>query len=282
MKRFLVLTLVFIFALSLPSVAFAEPAQIATGIVEEAIDGACVRISVDLADNWSAAFYPMAFCLYDQPVYEVGADYLAYGVLLNETSYASILEAHADDEMAEKDGYVVYTIADGETSCVAPLSEGLYLLLLVDPSLDADAVFARVACQVQDYSNAPIPQTVSGVVTDGMDENVQVRVTLDLTDTWSARFYPMAFYLCSQDCETEDDFDAYGTLLSEQSFASIVEGHAGEETWLEKADGTIVYTTADGQTGFIAPVAENEYIMLIVSPPWDAEAMWARVSYEIF
>ena len=120
----------------------------------------------------------------------------------------------------------------------------------------------------------------SGVLEEAID-GVHARVTVDLADNWSVRFYPMAFYLCSPDCENEEDFDAYGTLLNEQACASLLESHADDESFAEK-NGRIVYTTDDGQTGIIAPVDENEYITLIVSPPWNADAVWSRVAYRLF
>ena len=281
MKRFLILLLAFVFVLSMSSSAFAEPAQIASGVLEEAIDGTNVRVTVDLADNWSVRFYPMAFYLYDKPAYDNEADSLAYGTLMNQASYASLLESHADDASSEKDGYTAFTSTDGEKVFVSAVAENLYLLLLVDPSVDGESVWERVNCELEDSYSFSSEQTASGVVADGMDDSVLVSVTLDLSYGWSARFYPMAFYLCSPDCQSKEEFDAYGTLLNEQSYASIVESHSGEESFVEE-NGRIVYTTADGQTGIIAPVDENEYITLIVSPPWNADAVWDRVAYELF
>ena len=278
MRRFSMIVVAVIFMMSLSAAAFAEPAQIASGVLEEAMTGACVRVSVDLADNWSVKFYPMGFYLYDQPAFE--KDSLAYGTLLSEESYATLIESHADEELAERDGAVVFTASEGETGFIAPVGEGLYILLLVDPATEADAVWARVSCEMETFSNAAPAQSVSGVVAEAMDDSILVRVTLDLTNGWSARFYPMAFYLCSQDCENDEDFDAYGTLLNAEAYASVIESHTEDGTLTEK-DGIAVYK-ADGYTGFIAPVAENEYITLLVYPPFDAEAMWARVAYELF
>ena len=282
MKRFVILLLALVFVFSMSSTAFAEPAQIASGIVEEALDGAHVRVTLDLTDNWSAQFYPSAFYLYDKPVFVDEAEFAAYGTLLNDISYASLLESHAGDESSEKDGYTVFTTADnGEKCFVAAVAENLYILLLVDPSVDGEAVWARVNCELEDDFGFTPVQTASGVVADSMDESVLVSVKLDLAYGWSARFYPMAFYLCSPDCQSEEEFDAYGTLLDAQSYASILESHADDESFVEQ-DGRIVYKTDDGQTGFIAKVDENEYITLLVAPPWDAESVWARVSYKPF
>ena len=279
MKRLVVLALVFVLMMGMSAAAFAEAAPLAIGIVEEAMDGARVRVTLDLTDNWSAEFYPMAFYLYSPDCSEEG-EFDAYGVLMNEKSYTSLLESHAEDTCEERDGYIVIMSSNGETAYVAPVDEGLYVLLLVDQTVDADDAWARVACELKSYPEAGPVQTVSGVIADSMDESVQVRVKLDLSYDWSARFYPMAFYLCSPDCEGEEEFDAYGTLLSAQAYASVVEGH-GEEAFTEK-DGYLIYTTVDGQTGIIAQVDENEYITLIVPSPWDVDAMWARVSYELF
>ena len=279
MKRLVVFALVFVLVMSMSSAAFAETAPLASAILEEAMDGARFRVTLDLTDNWSAEFYPMAFYLRSPDCVEEG-EFDAYGMLLNEVSYASLVESHAEDACEERDGYTVFTASDGETSYVAPVAEGLYVLLLVDQAVDTDDAWARVACKLDSYPEAGPVQTVSGVIADSMDESVLVRVKLDLSYGWSARFYPMAFYLCSPDCKSEEEFDAYGTLLDAQAYASIVEGH-GEEAFTEK-DGYLTYTTVDGQTGIIAPVDENEYITLIVPSPWDVDAMWARVSCELF
>ena len=147
--------------------------------------------------------------------------------------------------------------------------------------MDVEAVWARVNCQVEENNSFTPAQTASGIVADSMDQNVLVSVKLDLSDGWSARFYPMAFYLCSPDCEGEEEFDAYGTLLNEQSYAAVLESHAADKSFVTE-NGHILYKTEDGQTGFIAPVSENEYVTLLVSPPWDADSVWARVSCKLF
>ena len=281
MKRLVVLALVLLFVVSLSTAAFADPVQVGYGILEEAMSGDVVRVTVDLADNWSVGFYPMAFYLHDQPVQSNDADYVAYGTLLSAESYESILEVHADDERTDKDGVLVFTATDGEISFVAPIDENLYLLLLVDPAVDADAVWTRISWEKEDYSFADPAQFASGVLADSMDDSVLVRVKLDLSYSWSAKFYPMAFYLCSADCENEDEFDAYGTLLNAQSYASLIESHSDDESLTEREDGTIVYKTEE-YTGFVAPVDENEYITLLVYPPFDADAMWERLSFEVF
>ena len=279
MKRYTVLALVFILVLSISSVACAEPAQVGYGILEEAMSGDVVRVIVDLADNWSAGFYPMAFYLYDQPAYSNDAEYLAFGTLLSDQSFASLEEAHVDSTRTEKDGYVVFTEADGTTTFVAPVAEDLHIMLIVDPVVDTEAVWARVSYEKEDYNFADPVQTVSGVLADSKDDSLLVNVTVDLKYGWSARFLPMAFHLFNEDT-AEGDFDVYGTLLNETDYALIMEAHADDET-LEERDGYLIYTT-DSYRGIIAPVSENEYITLIVYSYYDAEAMWERVSYELF
>ena len=279
MKRFLSLALVFILVMSFPSAASAEPAQVGYGILEEAASGACVRVIVDLADNWSAGFYPMAFYLYDQPATSNSDAFLAFGTLLDEKSYESVLEVHADEERTDQEGTIIFKSSEGETCFVAPVSEGLYLMLLVEPGPDAEAVWTRVAFVLEDYNFADPLQTASGVITDNMDSSVQVRVTLDLKYGWSALFLPGSFLLYNEDTP-EGDYDVYGTLLSEEEYAAILEIH-NEDKSLEEKDGYVSYTT-DSYTGFLAPVDEHEYITLIVYGHYDPEAMWERLSYELF
>ena len=281
MKRLAVFALVFILIMSMSSVAFAEPAQVGYGILEEAMSGAVVRVIVDLSDNWSAGFYPMAFYLYDQPATSNDADYLAYGTLLSEESYASLLEAHVDSTREDKDGYIVFTDSVGDISFVAPVAEALYILLIVDPATDAEAAWARVSYEKEDYDFADPVQTVSGVISDSRDDSLLVDVTVNLEYGWSARFLPKAFNMFNEDTP-EGDFDVYGTLLNEKEYADIMESHADDET-LQEMDGYLMYTT-DSYAGIIAPVAgvENEYITLIVYGHYDPIAMWERVSYELF
>ena len=280
MKRLVALALFFVFVMSMCSTVYAEPEQVGYGLLEEAMSGAVVRVTVDLAEKLSVGFYPMAFYLHDQPVFSDDADSIAYGTLLSEESYASLLEAHVDSERTDKDGYIVFKDTVGDTSFVAPVSEGLYILLIVDSSVaDTDAVWARITYELQDFNFADPVQTASGVIADSMDESLLVDVTLDLSYGWSAKFLPCAFYLFNEDT-AEGDFDVYGTLLSETDYTLIMESHADDETLVEE-DGIISYT-ADGYKGIIAPVTENEYITLIVYGYYDLEAMWERVSYELF
>ena len=279
MKRITVFALVFILILSMSSVASAEPAQVAYGILEEAMSGDVVRVMVDVSDGWSVGFHPMAFYLFDQPAYNNEGDFMAYGTLLSDESFDSLVEGHADSERADKDGYVVFTESDGRTTFVAPVGENLHIMLMVDPSADVDAVWERVSYEQEDYSFADPVQTASGVLADIKDDSLLVDVTLDLKYGWSARFLPSAFYLFNEDTP-EGDFDVYGTLLNETDYALIMESHADDET-LEEKDGYLMYETED-YTGIIAPVTENEYITLIVYGIYDAEAMWERVSYKLF
>ena len=280
MKRFTVLALVFILILSMSSVAFAEPAQVGYGILEESMSGAVVRVIVDLTDNWSVGFHPAAFYLFDHPEYSNDGDYAAFGILLSDQSFASLLEAHEDSERSDEDGYIVFKDSEGDTSFVAPVGESLYILLIVFSDVaDPDAIWARVSCEREDYDFADPVQTASGVLADSMDDELLVNVTVDLSYGWSVRFLPMAFGLYNEDT-AEGDIDVYGTLLNEKEYASLMEAHADDET-LEEKDGYLVYR-ADGYTGFIAPVDGNEYITLIVYGHYDPEAMWKRISYELF
>ena len=280
MERIAVLTLVLLLVLSMSSVAFAEPAQVGYGILEELMSGAVVRVIVDLTDNWSVGFHPAAFYLFDHPERSNDEGYLAYGTLLSEQSFASLVEAHEDSERTDEDGYIVFKDSDGDTSFVTPVGESLYLLLIVySDAADPDAVWARVSCEREDYDFADPVQTASGVLADIMNNEMLVNVTVDLSYGWSVRFLPAAFGLYNEDT-AKGNFDVYGTLLNEKDYALSMESHADDET-LEEKDGYLVYQ-ADGYTGFIAPVDENEYITLIVYGHYDPEAMWERISYELF
>ena len=147
MKRLVVLVLVFIFMMSLPSAAFAETAQVGYGVLEESTSGDCVRVIVDLADNWSVGFYPMAFYLYDQPAYSGAADFLAYGVLMGEAAYNSLVEAHADSDREDYDGFTEFIEPEGVTTFVAPIGENQYLMLITYPPFDAEGLWERVSCE---------------------------------------------------------------------------------------------------------------------------------------
>lgn len=280
MKRLVVLVLVLIFVMSLPSAAFAETAQVGYGILEEAVSGDCVRVIVDLADNWSVGFYPMSFYLYDQPAYSGAADFLAYGVLMGEAAYSSLVESQANSEREDFDGFIEFIEPEGMTTFVAPIKEELYLTLTVDPATDAEAAFARVTWELEDYGNADSAQFVSGIIADDMDDSVQFNVTLDLAYSWSARFSPCAFYLYSADCEDEDDYDACGTLLNEQSYASLLEAQADSER--TDKEGYTIFEDSEGVMTFVASIGENQYLMLTTYPTFDTEVLWESVSCEPF
>ena len=160
------------------------------------------------------------------------------------------------------------------------IGEDLYIMLIVDSAAaDAEDVWAHVSYAPEDYNFAAPVQMASGVIADSMDQDMLVDVTLDLSDGWSARFLPGAFYLYNEDT-VDEDYEVYGTLLSKTDYDLIMESHADDETLQEK-NGTLVYKT-DSYTGMIAPVTENEYITLIVYGVYDPEAMWERLSYKLF
>ena len=256
---------------------FEEPKPAATGIVEEAMDGATARVKLDLAYGWAAAFYPMAFYLYS-PDCEEG-EFDAYGTLLNKESYDSLLESHAEDEKTENGDTVSFKTEQGETIFLAPVDKDLYIELLVSPdAFIAESLWERVAFEKESDAEEDAAQTALGVVTEGVDGEM-VTVELDLAYGWSAKFYPMAFYLCGPECK--DDGDAYGTLLNEQSYASLLEAHKDDE---KTEDGdVIIFKNAEGETTYVAAVGEGLYIMLLVDPDvFVPSAVWERVSYELF
>lgn len=280
MKRFLVLALTLVLLMSLSSAAYAEPSKVGYGILEESSSGAVVRVMVDLSDNLSVGFHPMAFYIFDQPAYNNDGDYLAFGTLLSEKSYGYLFEAHTDSERTEKDGYIVLTEPEGDKTFVAPVGEGLYIMLIVDSAAaDAEGVLAHVSYELEDYNFADPVQMASGVIADSMDKDMLVDVTIDLSYGWSARFLPGAFYLYNEDT-VDEDYEVYGTLLNKTDYDLIMESHANDET-LHEQNGVLMYKT-DSYTGMVAPVAENEYITLIVYGIYDPEAMWERLTYKLF
>ena len=156
MNRLGIFVLVFVLMMSFSAAVSADPAQIASAVVEEAMGGSLVRVTVDLSDNWSVRYYPYAFYLYDQP-FDPQADgageFLAYGTLFSEESFNSLAEGFTAGNHEEKDGYVLYKTADGQTAYYAPVDDGLYIGLIVDPAVDTDAVWARIA-----YSKVPLSE----------------------------------------------------------------------------------------------------------------------------
>ena len=83
MKRFTVLALVFVLLMTTSAAAFAEPAQVGVGELVELTSGAAVYVSVNLADNISVEFNPIAFHLYDHPASGMDPEFYAYGTLLD-------------------------------------------------------------------------------------------------------------------------------------------------------------------------------------------------------
>ena len=68
--------------------------------------------------------------------------------------------------------------------------------------------------------------------------------------------------------------------MNEQSYASLLKAHAVSEH--TEKEGDTVFEDSEGVTTFVVPIGENQYLMLITYPPFDAEGLWERVSCEPF
>ena len=152
MKRFGVIALVLILAMSLFSAAYAEPDQIASAYVQGDIEGdVFVQVTVDLADKWSVEYYPFAFYLYDH-VFDPAADdaenYQAYGTFFLKADYDSMLATWAEngETYEEKDGCVFTEVSDETVGYYFPIDEDVYIGVIIDKAVDADAVLARISC----------------------------------------------------------------------------------------------------------------------------------------
>ena len=300
MKRLLVLMLVLCLAVGLCSAAFAEnekaevPEQGAYGILEEQMTGEAVSVTVDLKDGWSAGFYPAAFYLYNSAEAFAEDEMIAFGTILSEESYASLLEAQEDSKREDKDGYTDFTEEDAVcfVAQAMPAEDAeadkddqeepatVYVMLRVyDPAIAEDA-WSRVSYELAGFNLKLPAQVASGVIADAMNTDVLVKVSLDVSEGWSTRFLPMAFYMIAPG--EEDGDNIYGTLLNKASYDDVVKNHTEDKT-LEEKDGYLMYT-ADGYAGILAPVpeSEDEYITLIAYEPIDVESIWELVSFELF
>lgn len=300
MKRLLVLMLVLCLAVGLCSAAFAEnekaevPEQGAYGILEEQMTGEAVSVTIDLKDGWSAGFYPAAFYLYDTAEAFAEDEMIAFGTILSEESYASLLEAQEESKREEKDGYTVFTEEEGAMVFVAqamPAEDAeadkdeeepatVYVMLRVYDAENGEDAWSRVSYELAGFNLKLPAQVASGVIADLMNPDVLVKVNLDVSEGWSTLFLPAAFYLIAPGEEESDNI--YGTLLSKASYDDVVKSHTEDKT-LEEKDGYLMYT-ADGYAGILAPVpeSEDEYITLIAYDPIDVESIWELVSFELF
>ena len=301
MKRLLVLMLALCLAVGLCSAAFAEnekaetPEQGVYGILEEQMTGEAVYVAIDLKDGWSAGFYPAAFYLYDTAEAFAEDETIAFGTTLSEESYASLLEAQEDSKREDKDGYTVFTEEEGAMVFVAQAMPGaeaeadkdeqeepatVYVMLRVYDAENGEDAWSRVSYELAGFNLKLPAQVASGVIADAMNTDVLVKVSLDVSEGWSTRFLPMAFYMIAPG--EEDGDNIYGTLLNKESYDDVVKSHTEDKT-LEEKDGYLMYT-ADGYAGILAPVpdSEDEYITLIAYEPIDVESIWELVSFELF
>ena len=287
MKRLLAIMLVLCLAVGLCSAAFAEnekaevPEQGAYGILEEQMTGEAVYVAIDLKDGWSAGFYPAAFYLYDTAEAFAEDEMIAFGTILSEESYASLLEAQEDSKREDKDGYTVFTEEEGAMVFVAQAMPGeeaeadkdeqeepatVYVMLRVYDAENGEDAWSRVSYELAGFNLKLPAQVASGVIADAMNTDVLVKVSLDVSEGWSTRFLPMAFYLIAPGEEESDNI--YGTLLSKASYDDVVKSHTEDKT-LEEKDGYLMYTA-------------DEYITLIAYEPIDVESIWELVSFELF
>ena len=227
---------------------------------------------------------------------------LAFGTVLSEESYASLLEAQEDSTREDRDGYTVFTEEEGAMCFVAPVApaapaeedakdekdkadeeepETIYVMLRVYDGAVGEDAWARVSCEPAGFNLKEPTNFATGVIADAIDPDIRVKVTLELPYDFSALFLPMAFYLYNEDTP-EDDFEIYGTIMNKENYDEIVKIHTEDKT-LEEKEGYVMYT-ADGYAGILAPVddSETEYITLITYDPIDVESIWELVSYEVF
>ena len=221
MKRLGIVLLVFIFVMGTSCAAFAEPAQIASAVIEEGLNSDIyVRITADLTGNWSVRFYPLAFYLYDQPAYDNEAEFLAYGTLLSEESYTSLVESiEADEKLEQKDGYSVYTTTEGLRSYIAPIEEGLYLLLLVDPAVDTDAVWARISFETESYGG--FEYAFSERYTDE-DMSEAMSIVVDRFKQWKGCTLDELWY-AGDACNSEENIAWLNEIAGDKGFTECLE-----------------------------------------------------------
>ena len=219
MKRLGIFVLMVVFAMSMSAAAFAEPAQIASAVLEDAMNANnFVRVTVDLKENWSVRFSPMAFCLYDHPAYSSEDEFFAYGTLISGASYDSLMESIAKNDYEEKDGVIVRQTFDGLTSFLAPVDQDVYITVLVEPDTDADEVWARIACERESYGG----ELVASRLYTEEDLGKAFEIVLDRFRQWTGcSLYGLRY--AGDECNSEENLAWLNELGGEKGFTQCLE-----------------------------------------------------------
>ena len=155
MKRFVILTMILVLAMSLSAAALAEPAQIASASVRaDPKSELVVMTTVDLTGSWSVRFEPYTVYLYNHifdPADfggESWMDYTAYISFCSAEDYEATLAAWAEEGLTyeEKNGCLAAPYWDDMTEYIRPVDGEVYMDAFIFNTADADDVLARISC----------------------------------------------------------------------------------------------------------------------------------------
>lgn len=130
----------------------------------------------------------------------------------------------------------------------------------------ATAVFAHSAFVGVQSASAYLDQ-------DGKE----IRVTVDLSDGWSAEFAHGAVYLYDGPNDGEKDAIAMGLTLEKEAFEDHI-ARAEEMTGFRTEDGIVSYVEEDGTQDYFFEVDNDSeaYFMISVLPDTDGDAIMSR------
>jgi D-alanyl-D-alanine carboxypeptidase len=108
----------------------------------------------------------------------------------------------------------------------------------------------------------------------------EVRVTVDLTDGWSADFARGAVYLYDGKADENAEAVAIGITLDEEVFNEYVATAPEQDNYREFAR-SFAYTEEDGTNDYFFSLGPDAYFMIAVNPEADGDAVSSRISVEL-
>lgn len=134
-----------------------------------------------------------------------------------------------------------------------------------------------IGISTSSFAAAPFEgkQTVSSLL--DQDEN-SVKVTIDLSDGWSAEFVQGAVYLYNGPADAENESVAMGLTLNEDVYLDYIA--ADDASDYKEENGIVSYTEEDGTQDYFFEVDADEfapaYFMISVDKGFDGNAVFHR------
>lgn len=111
-------------------------------------------------------------------------------------------------------------------------------------------------------------------------DGTEVRVTVDLTDGWSASFAHGAVYLYDGPDKEGTEAVAIGLTLDEEVFNDYAEEASSKDSYREFAH-CFTFTEEDGSNDYFWSLSPDVYFMIAVRPQADGDIVSSRFSMEL-